>query len=305
LDLERTAVIAPIGDIASASDDDALAKCQQIAALADELCPEAVQQLIAYLGDDHPFVRWEAGIALGNVAARLQKSGLSGLSGWAKRSSSISWSDLLAGMQKSLQADAPDRRSATADALGLWHHKAVTSLLLQALNDDELSVRVSAATALSKIKGDESVQALVAALADPSVWVRRAAADALGAIADPRAVPALRQALSDPQTLVRTSAVSALGHTNSGRARAALIESTRSDEPATRWYAARGLASIGTVSALPALRELLRDETILFGESIAEMADSAIVAIEERQEGFLNGLSKMFHELRYRLQKNP
>jgi len=292
-------------EIASASDDDALTKCQQIAALADDLCPEAVQQLVAYLGDDHPFVRWEAGIALGDVAARLQKSGLGGLSRWTDRSSTTSLSALLARMQESLLADAPDRRSATADALGLWHHKAVTPLLLQALSDEEPSVRVSAATALGKIKGDESVQPLVAALDDPSLWVRRAAADALGAIADPRAAPVLQQALADPQILVCASAVSALGHTNSSRARAALIESTRSDEPAIRWYAARGLASIGTVSALPALRELLHDETILFGESIAEMADSAIVAIEKRQEGFLNGLVKMFHELRYRLQKNP
>ena len=303
LDINRVTETARADDMVPGSDGDALSKCQQVAALADDLGTESIQQLIAYLGDEHPFVRWEAGIALGDVAARLQKDARWGRSAWAKGSSTVTLSELLTWMQESLQSDAPERRSATADALGLWHDEAGTSLLLQTLHDDDALVRVSTATALGKAKPDGSVQALVAALTDPSFWVRRAAADALGAIGDLQAVPALRQALSDPDVLVRTATIAALGHMNSGQAREALVEATHSDEPAMRWYAARGLTRVGTVSALPALRELSQDENVLFGSPIAEMADAAIDAIEMRQEGFLNWLSKVFYDARYRLQR--
>ena len=255
--------------------------------------------------DDHPFVRWEAGVALASTAARLQARARLGLPVWVGRSDEMAFSELLTSMQRGLQASDPQLRVAMADALGLWNQQAVVELLILALEDPEAAVRASVAAALGTIGDKASVSALVTALEDTSLWVRRAAADALGAIGAPQAVAALQLALSDSHPLVRASVACALGHMSTAKARRALMDCVYDVDPAVRWQAARGLGMIGGVSSLPALQHLSEDGTGLLGRSIAEMADSATKAIEGRERGLWSWLRKTFQATQRRLRREP
>jgi HEAT repeat protein len=77
----------------------------------------------------------------------------------------------------------------------------VTPLLLQAMQDEDHSVRTVAATYIGIIHEQpaESIPALIAGLDDPEVDVRRAAATALGSFGEEAqsAMPALRKAAGD------------------------------------------------------------------------------------------------------------
>lgn len=77
----------------------------------------------------------------------------------------------------------------------------VTPLLLQAMQDEDHSVRTVAATYIGIIHEEpaESIPALIAGLDDPEVAVRRAAATALGSFGEEAqaAMPALRKAAGD------------------------------------------------------------------------------------------------------------
>jgi len=276
-------------------------RVQEAAALAGQIESTAVQRLIDLLGDEHPFVRWQAGVSLADTAAKLRQRARAGSSTWDRQSPELTYSGLLTLLCGGLQDRDPVRREATADALGLLDHEVVVTFLAQSLEDDEPAVRASAAAALGRIGDKSAANALVPSLSDSSLWVRRAAADALGAIADPSSVPALQLALADRHPLVRASAVCALGHIHTAKARD-LVQSGCADPDATvRWYAARALGKIGDAGSLPALDRVRRDDTVLFGQSTREVADLAMEAIEARESGPWHWLRKNLFALRRRL----
>lgn len=283
-------------------DEYAIDRWQRAAALAGDIRRDPIQELCDLLEDRHPFVRWEAGVALANTATRLQTRARLGLSIWNRRWRESTFAELLDLMRTSLQSPIPQRRAATADALGLWDHEGAVALLIPALEDSESLVRAGAATALGRIGDKAAVSALAFALKDSSVWVRRAAADALGAIGAPEAVPALQLALSDAQPLVLNSVICALGHLPTTKARRLLVQHARGDDPVVRWYVARSLATIGDASSLPALEHLQGDDTELFGQPISDITESAIKRIKKRESGPWNQVRKTFYALRYRLE---
>lgn len=283
--------------------DQTVLHLQEISALAGQINSTGVEKLIEWMGDDDPLIRSEAGTALARTAAQLRKRARLGLHPWNKQSSELTFTGLLLKMRQGLQDPNPLRRAAIAESLALWEHETVVVFLSQALEDQEPLVRVSAASALGQIRDTASVSVLTAALSDSSMWVRRAAAAALGAIGAPQAVSAIEKVLNDSQQLVRCSAVTALGHINTSKARESLERSTHSPDAAMRWYAARGLGQIGASSSYPALRQLLDDNTVLFAQSIADVAMKSLQAIEKRERGFLNRLRRSFYALRRRLKQ--
>ncbi len=284
--------------------DRALIRWQEASSLAGQMNWSAVQRLIDYLGDDHPFVRWQAGLALAETAARLRSRARLGFPIWSRQAPELTFSSLLMRLNQSLHDADPGRRAATADALALWRHEVVANLLVEALErDSDPQVRASTAMALGKIGDKTAIRALIAALSDTSIWVQRAAADALGAIAAPEAVTALEQAMQNGQSLLKSSIVCALGHMPTARARAILAHCTEDEDPALRWYAARGLSAIGNTGSLPALQRLLEDQTTLFGQPLSEMAATAIETIERRERGLFNWLRKQFFALRRLLER--
>ncbi len=278
-------------------------RVQEAASLAGQIHSSAVQRLIGLLGDEHPFVRWQAGVSLANTATQLRQRARAGSSTWGRQSPELTYSGLVALLRDGLQDSDSLRREATADMLGLLDHEVVVGFLVQSLEDDEAAVRASAASALGRIADKSAVNALIPSLSDPSIWVRRAAADALGAIADPGSVPALQLALSDRHPLVRASAVCALGHIHVARSRE-IVEQCCADPDATvRWYAARALGKIGSAGSLSALESVRRDDTVLFGQSTGEVADLAMEAIERRESGPWHWLRKHWFALRRRLRR--
>jgi HEAT repeat protein len=314
--MQYSGAAQPMMDVAlgEKTSEDTLALCQQLLALAERWDADAAHQLVEYLDDPDPFVRWQAGEALAQMVTGLHRRGHSLRARTAGQGTALTFTRLVEIVQESLQNASHRQRAAIADALGRWRQVAATPLLIATLRDPEMAVRVSAASALGQAGDDDAVGALVKALRDESLWVRRAAAEALGAIGSPLAVPALAEALqsfSDSaiesdiaatddgcvSALVRASLVGALGHFHSPKARSLLISASEDPELAVRWQAVRGLGKIGDVSALPMLKALLQDDAQVAGRSIAELAAEAITAIEHRQQGWGNWLRKMFHQL--------
>ncbi len=292
----------PTGAPLRLQEHQAALRVEEAVALAGQIQSSAVQRLIDLLGDEHPFVRWQAGVSLAETAAQLRQRAHAGPS-WGRQSPELTYSGLVALLRDGLQDSDSVRREATADALGLLDHEVVVDCLVQSLEDEEAAVRTSAAAALGRIADKSAVHALIPCLSDPSMWVRRAAADALGAIADPGSVPALQLALSDRNPLVRASAVCALGHIHVARSRE-LVEQCCADPDATvRWYAARALGKIGNTASLPALERVRRDDTVLFGQSTGAIADEAMEAIERRESGPWHWLRKHWFALRRRLRR--
>ena len=97
-----------------------------------------------------------------------------------------------------------------ADALGeLGDEKAVLPLI-QALEDDESSVRIEAAEALGRLNNTSSIAPLIKILPDPEEKVRSEATKALTAIGKP-AIESLIVALKDGDNLTQEKAAEALG----------------------------------------------------------------------------------------------
>jgi HEAT repeat protein len=270
--------------------------------LAGQLNRGAVQRLLEYLGDEHPFVGWRAGEALAETASRLRRRARLGAPIWDRKAPELTHSGLLLLLYQGLHDSDPTRRAATAEALGLWAHEAAVGYDIQALADADPSVRLSAAAALGKLRDKGAMDALMKALKDESLWVRRAAADALGAVGDPKAVSALQGALADPEPLVRAGAVCALGHLPTARARHLLQQAARNGDAVLRWCAARSLGQVGDMGALPALQRLQDDEGVFFGRPTADVATASIAAIRKRCLGPWNMIRRAFYTLRYRLE---
>jgi HEAT repeat protein len=218
------------------------------------------------LDDDHPFVRWRAGLTLAQ-AGRSQAIAL-----------------LLDG----LKHGSPRRRAAAADALATTR-QADVELLLDALASQEALVRQSAAEALGRLGYRRDAPCFITLLTDESPWVRRAAARALGHIGDNTAVAHLSQRLSDEAPLVRRSAAYALGAMRARPAVSALIAALGDADAQVRRNAAWGLGRIGDRGALPKLR-LLRSDTALNGD-VASEAQAAIRAIERPRWQQLPGMA--------------
>jgi HEAT repeat protein len=219
------------------------------------------------LDDDHPFVRWRAGLALAQ-AGRSQSMAL-----------------LLDG----LKHGSARCRAATADALSTTR-QADVDLLLNALASKEALVRQSAAEALGRLGHRRDAARFIMLLTDESPWVRRAAARILGHSGDSTAVPHLAKRLGDESPLVRRSAAYALGAMRARPAVSALMAALGDADAQVRRNAAWGLGRIGDRDALPKLRLLLSD-TALDGD-VASEAQAAIRAIERPKWQQLPGMAR-------------
>jgi len=182
-------------------------------------------------------------------------------------------------------------REQAAIALGRVNNERVVEPLLKALLDSEWAVREQAARSLGAIGEKQAVESLINALRDQHEQVREAAAKSLGMIGDRRALEPLSRALQDVDEQVRKKAVEALGllkqsggESSTGalrksfgeqsgsasdrpdrmanqQAAAESIKALHSSNPTERAVAACSLGRLGAVEAIPALINLLGDDT--------------------------------------------
>jgi HEAT repeat protein len=215
--------------------------------------------LVEALGDEHPFVRWQAGLAL--AGRRV---------GWQKLIDILRNKTATAGHEeKTIRM-----RSAAVDALATSASPDIEAVLIEVLRTGDALMRQSAAEALARQGKSEAVPALSEALQDDNPWVRRAAAYALGHIGDQRAVGVLIDKLADETVIVRRSATYALGALRATAAIFRLKVSLTDQDPQVRRNAAWALGRIGRPEAIPDLTCLL-DDTALDG-TIAVTAQQAI-----------------------------
>jgi len=130
-----------------------------------------------------------------------------------------------------------------------------TSLLIQALNDENSYIRRNAAVALGKVRDKNALSALTASLRDVNSGVRERSAEALGMIDDAEAVDALiDRVLEDHEEHVKVAAVIALGEIKDRRAAQVLAEELMAKENISyKNDVAIALGNIGDTSALPNL----------------------------------------------------
>jgi HEAT repeat protein len=158
---------------------------------------------------------------------------------------------------------SPIVRSAVVTALGDLGDSSVVIALNRVLaSDKEVFVRKAAAYALGRTSGSESTKALIAALKDKDPEVRGAAAVSLGEHADPTTTAPLISVLSDKNPFARGRAAAALGAIGRAASSAVptLIALLKSDEDAeVKRQIATALGSIGDRSALPSLHAAALD----------------------------------------------
>jgi len=285
-------------------DPQAQARWEEALALAGRSDEEAIDALLAFLHDEHPIVRWQAGAALANTAQRLRRRPRWNRTTWAADRQDVTFATLTTRLARELESQDSQYRVAIVDSLAHWQHEAIVPLLITTIQVDQAAtVRAGAATALGATKSPAAIESLIAALTDRSLWVQRAAASALGTIGAPGAAAALRDAMASAHPLLQASIVCALGHISHPISRQVLAEATTHPDVAIRWYAARGLAQVGAVNSLPVLEELRADENTAFDQPISEMAAAAIESIEKRELGFWNWLCKQFYIIRRRLER--
>lgn len=132
--------------------------------------------------------------------------------------------------------------------------------VLALLEDPDPAVRLSAMRALRPLLDPRAADVLIGALSDADLEVRVLAADYLGAIRARAAVPALTAIATAPRDKLRLryTAIGALGAIGDERAAAPLIELLADGPRALRRPAALALARIRAPSSVAPLVELVR-----------------------------------------------
>lgn len=158
----------------------------------------------------------------------------------------------------------PSVRLSAAETLGkLMDPRAVQALIEALRQDPEPRVRAMAAWALGEIEDPAAVSALTAALReDDDQGVRVQAAEALGNIEDVSAIGALGDAVRDPSVEVRRAAVDALGNMEDPRIVPLVLASLGDDDVEVRRSAADALGNNESPQAVEPLIAATRDSDL-------------------------------------------
>jgi uncharacterized membrane protein len=108
------------------------------------------------------------------------------------------------------------------------------------LHGKRVKTRVSAASALDRLRDRRAIHSLILALGDASYLVRELAAVALGHLGDPAALPALERARADKRRAVRRQVLAAINLIRDKQRRAVAARAPAPGNPPVR--ATRGLA---------------------------------------------------------------
>ena len=195
------------------------------------------------------------------------------------------------------------RRAKAAELLGAAGVDAATDLLIEALADREVQVRVVATRALGRIGDPRAVGPLLDGIAagvpprviatavagidrisrvslEPSLTHqdathRAVAAEVAGLVLAVDVIPVLVTLLDDPEPEVRIRSARALGRCGSPQARPALERATRPGNLLPlRVVATRALSQLADDSAVPILRELFADPRV----EVARLAAVGLLA---------------------------
>lgn len=234
-------------------------------ALTEFADPHTVEALLVALSDKTPEVRIQAVAALSRIGdARAVKPILSQLDRedqWA--ANRIADSLVHFGPNAvAAMAEYVDRSGRYATlvirALGRIGDYQAEQVLLQALDDPDLDVRIRAVGALGRTGTPAGLQELVQAMRDSAWEVRAQAAKSLGEIGDQMAMPVLRHALRDTSWWVRNNAAAALAEIPGGLE--VLRDALDDHDPYARDIAAATLLAAG--EARKAMRNVQAEDPL-------------------------------------------
>jgi HEAT repeat protein len=241
--------------------------------------PAAVSQLMSLLSDPDPLLRREGARGLGvvnrpDVRRALQKlmrrerevevraqAALSlremGVSSPARQLEE----DLIARLTRPLESQPAEiQRAALVRALALLESRKSIPLLRKIVRnpDEETSVRLEAASALSTLKDRSLFGRLLTMLRSSRTSDRQVAIGGLGLLGDRRAVPFIMRKTSDPSVEIRRATAIALGQLGDTRAIPPLRRFLTSDgDPQVRWRSAYALGRLQDADSLPEIRSRL------------------------------------------------
>lgn len=233
----------------------------------------AALRLISALRDENWRVRSNAAVAfqsLKDPAAReplllaLEDNNVNVRNGAAISLASIGGPRVLDRLVEHLKNDAAARLD-VARALGRLGDRKAVEPLINALDDEDDSVRTVVAGALGVLGDGRAVDPLIKLLNDPSIDTRSGAARALGKIGDKRAVPHLIAALTEVHKqkdsnfapIYPFAAVRALGEINDPRSVESLITALQHPSRDIGAEAARVLGGLNDPRAIDPLIEAI------------------------------------------------
>ena len=153
----------------------------------------------------------------------------------------------------------PSIKACMVTTLGKMSDPRVIPLLVQAVGDRNIEIRLSAIRALGHRKCKQALDMIIDALNDGCGDIRSAAAWALGEIADEQAIPALIEAARDRDAIVRSRVAKALGRIGSSQGVDVLTELLKDEDKYVRRTAAWALGEIADERAVYPLVDALND----------------------------------------------
>ncbi|MDI6644754.1 MAG: HEAT repeat domain-containing protein [Methanobacteriaceae archaeon] len=138
--------------------------------------------------------------------------------------------------------------------------------LIEALYDENDSIRLEAVDALGRLRDSKAVEPLIMNLNNENKDLRCKIAASLGKIGDNRAVEPLINALSDKEDVVKEEAIVALGKIKDEKAVKYLIKMLNHNNELIKADAVTALGNIGSTKAIPSLIKLLDDKNDLIQE---------------------------------------
>ncbi|GAC1566218.1 MAG: hypothetical protein NVS3B14_07020 [Ktedonobacteraceae bacterium] len=162
--------------------------------------------------------------------------------------------------ERVLLAHIHDKRPAMRDTvvhiLGIIGSPSATPLLIEALSDPVLSVRLQAAKALGRVSDPAAVPALLSALSGADEQLGSQIFSSLVKLG-PLAIPSLIQKSKSSSAWTRWHCIRALGEIHDRRALPVLVDALQDSDHSVAWMAAKGLAQYGKDSLKPLLELLM------------------------------------------------
>jgi HEAT repeat protein len=192
-------------------------------------------------------------------------------------------------------------RLSAAEALGNIGSEAAIPVLLKAIEDSSCLVRWSAIEALGNIRSETAIPALLKAIEDSDDGVRQKAAKALGNIGSDAAIPALLKAIEDSDYGVGQSAAEALGNIGSEAAIPALLKVIKNPNSDVHMWAAEALGNIGSDAAIPALLKEIEYSNYFSSYSVRQKAAKALgnIGSEAAIPALLKAIKNPFPDVRH------
>ena len=191
------------------------------------------------------------------TVAALSALGASGAAGVAR---AALWPDVPDRLKNELASpDVQRRRAAAADLANLPKDEALV-LLQKAVTDEDVDVRLIAASVAARRGIAAVTDAILPWLTDADPRLREGACEFFAELPQTKVVKVLARALGDSVATVRLAAVRALGASASSDAVAPLLARLDDSNSKIRLAVARALAKLGDVRAVTPLVSKVQDE---------------------------------------------